>query len=452
MSMVNMSYPTGSIDSCCLVPYVNRLPFEVLGDIFMLALGCFWVPRNKAGLIRSRFAFAWVCRWWRSVALGSLFLWDSLDFYSGTRADWIQYSVLRVPAGPVELRLDLRRGGLNSVVSIFNNVSILFPRCRLLWLLIRDAQSLHTVASLIRNSTFGSLRTLNLHCIARQADQMIVPMFDFTGGFDTLQSLRLRRIWFNFAAVSSFASLKTFAIREIVAQFAPDWVFWVTLETAAPLLEQISIRRVGCAGIPILPRTLSFPRLTHLDLNFAEDDETLYNLVSTFHAPALTFILVFAKSTKSLGCLLSFPGMLLRIHELVLRIPIVKIKSMHAFLTHTPSLYFLDVLTSEHLVLEAMCITSSEVEGYSSPDVFVCPRLGVLGVGDELPSTVREFLETRSVTLKHMVRILFREGLPYEDDEEEEHIDWIDERLAIGANLPFVNPYWIKSDVKWVDS
>ncbi|KAJ7604682.1 hypothetical protein DFH06DRAFT_1386830 [Mycena polygramma] len=346
----------------------------------------------------------------------------------------------------------LRTGRNTDPVSTLDHLADLFPRCRVLWLLIWDEPSLHSVSTIIRELSFETLQTLNIQFIAKRPVLDIVPRLDIACNFNLLIRLRLRRVWLTFGTAPSFASLRTIALRDLVGQTAPAWAFWDAIETTAQLLEQISMRGVGCSGIPEEPRNLAFPRLTHLDLDFRGVDESLFKLVSTFHAPALTFVLVFAQSTASLGCLLVLPGMLCCVHELVLSIPITKMMDLHNFLSHTPSVYFLDILTDEHLVLEAMCITrGSTLDSYSS-DCFVCPRLAVLGVNDELPSIVLEFFQSRLATLDTMVQVLFRSGLRYEDDEEEEAVAWIEERMAIGVNLPFVDPYWIKSDVKWVDS
>ncbi|KAJ6548902.1 hypothetical protein B0H19DRAFT_1074707 [Mycena capillaripes] len=434
-----------AVPSLVVGSYANRLPVELLGYIFDMILGYFWGRRLKKSYIKSRFVLAQVCSWWRLVVFGSPFLWNSLDVSTATPPDWLAYLVQRAHTGPLDLRFDLYRGAPSSVANCLSRV-------RTLWITAREANVLNIIGSKLCAASFGSLQVLHLQGLARQSDQLLVPMMEIPGGGRHLRSLRLRRIWFGWDIAPTFTSLRVLVIRDVYIQFAPAWSDWEAIADAAPRLQKLCLRNVGCRELPDHPRTLAFHEMTHLDLVFGNDNVSLRRLISTFDAPNISSLLLFARSTLSFQCLTHRPHMLRNLHEMVLRLSIVDSVALHEVFTHTPNLYSLDVLINESLVLDALAITTSPAAGYTSlTELFVCPQLAFLALDDEDPSIVRMFLESRAPVSGRMRQVMFRSGLP-EDEEEEEHVDWIDMRMSVGANKAFTSPSWLEVEYGWDDS
>jgi hypothetical protein len=144
--------------------------------------------------------------------------------------------------------------------------------------------------------------------------------------------------------------------------------------------------------------------------------------------------------------------MLQHLHELVVCISHVDVAEMHRFLCHTLNVCLLKVLKRDSRVPEAMSITDTSVPNASPLTSFVCPLLETLGIKYANPSNIQDFMVTRD-RLLDLKQILFHRQLPTEssDKEEELHVFWIECRVAVGANLPVSDPYWLRADAEWID-
>jgi hypothetical protein len=207
--------------------------------------------------------------------------------------------------------------------------------------------------------------------------------------------------------------------------------------------------------MPAHPQTLLFIHLVELDILFRDDTDakSLFDLISVIHAPNLSCIMFFAPSTNYLRCLLQFSDMLVNVRELTLHILNVDGPAMHKFLSHTPNVVLLDILQSDSEVLAAMCITSKPVTAASPPETFVCPLLSTLGVKEAEFWEVRDFMEARWSVQQNMERVMFRRSLSPEDgdDDEELHLDWIEEHAIVCEGISFRDPFWLNSEVKCMD-
>lgn len=382
----------------------------------------------------------------------SHFLWEGVDVSVVTSTDWIRYSLGVASGGVLDLRMDLYRGATNSVATILALFFDAFPRTRTLWITVEDNTILNLVATHLCNATFDALEVLNLLGGAQQGEQLIMPQIEIPAWLGHIRSLRLRRIWFDWSGAITFRSLQTLVLRDIHRQYAPDWSVWNAIATAAPDMRRISLRNIGCANTPVHPPTLLFRNLTNLDLMFGADTEALYALLCAFHAPQLNFLMFTGPSTRLLLCLLKHSDMLQHLHELVVRISHVDVAEMHRFLRHTPNVRLLKVLKRDSRVLEAMSIADTSVPNASPLTSFVCPLLETLGVKYADPSDIRDFMVARD-RLLDLKQIFFHRQLPTEssDEEEELHIFWIECRVAVGANLPVSDPYWLRADAEWID-
>ncbi|KAJ7077791.1 hypothetical protein C8R44DRAFT_755063 [Mycena epipterygia] len=420
---------------------VNDLPFDVLSIIFSMLVNDYWSFTDKLHFIARAFRLAHVCRYWNYVALGCPAFWRDYNIHASSSVDLAYRQLLYSAGTPLVLRLLLNSADVRPTPSTFDVFIPLRPPLHSLTVTASDAVAARDLASIFEVAEFGEIHDISLQCWFLYPDGGSVPLVNRQQGMSTLRSLRLHRVRFSWGLIASYVSLRVLVLRDIGTHFVPSWGDWCTLSVAAPNLERISLRRVGCIGIPVHPTPLLFARLTHMDLMFTSDDRTLQSLVGAIYAPQLYSLTVFGPDTSYLRNLMVFPSMLRHVESLVIRMRSVVAADIREFLALIPSVTSLDLPRHDLHVLHS--ITPDGVHADVSPGVML-PKLIVLAISSSGPASVHAYLASR-LRPQTVDLVLFRNGLLHESWLDAD-VAWLEARFGVGVGAEYREADWLTHD------
>ncbi|KAJ7114869.1 hypothetical protein C8R44DRAFT_740226 [Mycena epipterygia] len=432
-------YAVSGFDHSDSTPIVNRLPYDLLFRIFAFFLGGFWCTADKREYFRNRTILCHICRLWRITVTESPLLWSSFELHTGSNLAPVIFALGLIERVPVYLRTALRIGDINTIHDVMNRFLPIFPQLHMLTILTTDANCVADLASLIRLAPLSNLRRLSLSCHKFMWESNMVARVDVVGDLYLLEALRIRRVCFGWNLAPTFRSLRILVIHDVLGSFAPLWQDWEAIAGAAPNVEKISLRRIGCEGLPDVCTRLEFPLLVELDVHFGSTDDALPLLVSTFICSSLKSLSVASSSTQHLSRFLNVPSNLARVQSLTLGLRSVDPAELHRFFDHVPAVTLLEILRSDSDVMDALCVPTGTTSGSHH---LVCPNLATIAVAELDPATFRSFMLCREDSLRSMDHVIFRGGLPgYSQD-----LEWLEERMAIGAWIKYKEPVWLMRD------
>ncbi|KAJ7079858.1 hypothetical protein C8R44DRAFT_895624 [Mycena epipterygia] len=427
----------------------SRIPFELWAFMFELCLASI---RGYAGRFKFNKVLAnlsHVCRTWRSVVRSSPAFWSALYVGMATVAPSIRNAVSLSGDLPLHVRLELGINGRECVPKLLASVAPAFHRISVLQVELWDYQSFLDVASYLNGATLSAVTSLSL--VARR-----VPAFARNTGSELeisrtmqrIQSVRILRASFVWPLDGNFSALTVLVIRNIIRPFYPTLDEFAAILASAPRLEKFCLRNIGCVGITAdVAATFTLPYVSELDVGFAVGDATLPALLRSMDLPALKTLRFTGQGDDEVRYMAAATNVLQVIRTLILDVDDFEDAVLADLFIAAGSVTKIDVLTADADVFDALQEADRMMSAEKNCSAHACPDLSALAVSNADPQCVRSFLEARPDTLERMDSVMFRQGLPLDDYDED--LEWMRTHIAVGAYASYNESYWVDHDIKW---
>ncbi|KAI0371651.1 hypothetical protein BV20DRAFT_153969 [Pilatotrama ljubarskyi] len=245
---------------------ISTLPFEILAYIFI-------VIRNTATSQSHWVRLAWVCGYWRAVALQTHLLWTNLSFSHLRDLDFVAILLRRADGLDLELTVDTTTSDIPMAIAPFLDH---LHQLRSLSLTFLHDQTQAVQDTL--NISLPRLVTLAVRAVypagtEDDAEGGVAQLFIDPTAIPALRNLHITSLRID-APQSVFSGLVGLELSRIQGErFSPliDWVIDI-LEACGPTLQHLTIRSVEYwgtiwVGTQHLPRSLlPFPRLRTLKM------------------------------------------------------------------------------------------------------------------------------------------------------------------------------------------
>ncbi|KAJ7108105.1 hypothetical protein C8R44DRAFT_938024 [Mycena epipterygia] len=261
-----------------------------------------------------------------------------------------------------------------------------------------------------------------------------------------------RLIWFWSLFIwpldGNFSALTVLVIQNIIRPFYPTLDEFAAIFASAPRLEKCCLRNIGCVGITAdVAATFTLPYVSELDVGFAVGDATLPALLRSMDLPALKTLRFTGQGDDEVRYMAAATNVLQVIRTLILDVDDFEDAVLADLFIAAGSVTKIDVLTADADVFDALQEADRMMSAEKNCSAHACPDLSALAVSNADPQCVRSFLEARPDTLERMDSVMFRQGLPLDDYDED--LEWMRTHIAVGAYASYNESYWVDHDIKW---
>ncbi|KAI8982812.1 hypothetical protein BD414DRAFT_579099 [Trametes punicea] len=276
-------------------PPINSLPFEILAMIFL-------VVRDTARSQLDWVCLAWVCSYWRQVAIGTALLWASLRITRPCSVDLI--SVLLARSSGLDLELEVHTAAFEPL-DILARVLEHSDRLRSLSLIYLHEQTSAVQSAL--NVVMPRLHSLSLRVVYHPAC-LLSNIREFSTlnlearCVPALRDLHIISVHLLVPAsvLRGLVSLELSEFSQISSRLPYEYIYGM-LETCGETLQRLHIHNVPCAVMHMSPEPeLRFIQLRELKVK-ASRDMTTANFLHHVRLPHTTRLFVqkeFGASTK----------------------------------------------------------------------------------------------------------------------------------------------------------
>lgn len=278
---------------------VNRLPAEILSMIFMT------YPRLPDGALNNKMLIriSHVCRYWRSIALSTQYLWTHVDFRYGSEV------ITRSQTLPIHLRI--------AFPELYTSIPLLNALDSAEWLSrdsdrvqVLDVDAEPAVISKLSAILGEAAEKLDTLCAASYLDpdrRVDVPLFGPL--LPNLRHLSLRSVVTNWASVSGLTSL-TLEGFDAFRTSSPTLHEITSILIGSPCLESLILKNLDIQNLDgiLCTRTVEMPYLRHLYFNNIGSGYLSGHILARLSIPSTAPLLDFKSSQRPLVSMPSWPN------------------------------------------------------------------------------------------------------------------------------------------------
>ncbi|KAJ7709290.1 hypothetical protein B0H16DRAFT_1745937 [Mycena metata] len=364
---------------------LSSLPKPVWTAIFGMVLqhgvGCYRLA------FRLRNVLLHVCKFWRCIVKNAAAFWTRVHLKTTTSVDLATTILESSRDLPLEVRVDFRGSRVHGICedmdALLHLISAHMCRTRTITAILDSDPSRRCFQ---QSLLFARLPQLSGFTVTRGSiSGHLRPspcVLTWVPEYSRSLSLRLQNVSFAWIAKGDFAHLRTLVLRDMSYDRAPTWADFSTLFVVATGLQQLSLRAVGCSGLPLLRHgTPVMKRLMELDLCFG-NDTSFEHAMRLLRLPCLRTFKFTAFTSEEFDAIGRCSASLARVTTFIIDGTFDEHYKLSRIFLNMPSLANLELLSNGSTATAALLACDKWLTVTFGTQSLGCPDLSVLAVPD----------------------------------------------------------------------